>query len=113
MEVSHYFAAVSRELQHQSERVRESFKSHRLTAGENREALLGALFQRHLPKTFGVGTGLVMSREGEVSNQADLVVYDQLLNAPLNSDLPSAVFPVESVYALVEAKTNLTPHRTH
>lgn len=104
-----YFASVSRNLQNDSERVRSSFKAHRPTAGTNREAIISSFMGRHLPKVFGVGTGLVMSKDGVFSNQADIVVYDQLMNAPLNADLPATLFTVESVYALIEAKTVITP----
>jgi hypothetical protein len=104
-----YFASISRELQHQSERVRESFKTHRPTVGANREALIEKLFEGHLPKAFGTGTGLISAREGILSNQADLVIYDQLFNTPFHSDLPQRIFVVESIYSLIEVKSTLTP----
>lgn len=109
MTIDEYFSQVSMEMQQQSNRIRESFKSHRPTAGTNREALIAKFMEKHLPKSFGVGSGLVMSAEGIFSNQADIVIYDQLLNSPLHADLPENLFTVESVYGLVEAKTNLTP----
>lgn len=109
MTIDKYFSQVSVEMQQQSDRIRESFKSHKPTVGTNREVLISSFMEMHLPKSFGVGSGLVMSAEGIFSNQADIVIYDQLLNSPLHADLPNKLFTVESVYGLLEAKTNLTP----
>jgi hypothetical protein len=46
MNLANYFASISGELQHQSERIRESFKTHRPTVGTNREALIQDFFSR-------------------------------------------------------------------
>lgn len=61
----------------------------------------------HLPTRFQVDRGLVLASNEEFSNQADLVVVDGLNNAPLHSTKPHPIWPVESVYALVEVKTSL------
>ena len=107
--VDQYFPAMSRELQRKSDRIREAFKTHRPSAGDNREALVADFIGGHLPKAFGVGTGLVTSRNQIVSRQADIVVFDQLLNTPLHPELPEKVWLCEPVYALMEVKTSLTP----
>ncbi len=50
-----------------------------------------------------------MSKDGEFSNQADIVVTDKLNNAPLFPSAAEPIWLVESVYALIEVKTQLSP----
>ncbi|MDX2306898.1 MAG: DUF6602 domain-containing protein [Hyphomicrobium sp.] len=104
-----YFAGLSNELHHQAQRIRNSFRSHRPTSGSNREAVIRKFLAHHIPSRFGIGEGIVISRADQVSNQADVVIYDKQFNEPLNSDLPAKLFLAESVFALIEVKTELTP----
>lgn len=109
MSLKDYFADIADELKRKSDRVRVNFKTHRPSAGDNREAIVGDFLDEHLPKTFGTGTGLVLAKDDLFSKQADIVIVDQLSNAPLYSSLPERIWLVESVYALIEVKTNLSP----
>jgi hypothetical protein len=104
-----YLADVARELRAKSAAIRRDFASHRLSSGENREDLVKRFLIEHLPKRFGVSTGLVISHDGLFSNQADLVVVDDQNNAPLYGATPNKLWPVEAVYALIEVKTHLSP----
>ena len=65
--------------------------------------------KEYLPKAFSIGTGLILSSEGEFSNQADLLIADQLNNAPLYPESNNKLWLVESIYSLIEVKTNLEP----
>lgn len=94
----------------QSAQIRQDFASHRGSAGENREDLVQKFLTQQLPKRFGVDTGILISREGEVSNQADLIIVDTLNNAPLHGLSPNRLWPIEAAYALIEVKTRLTPN---
>jgi hypothetical protein len=89
--------------------IRRDFASHRLSAGENREDLVADFLTHHLPRRFGVSTGMVISHDGVFSNQADLVVVDEQNNAPLYAATRNKLWPVEAVYALIEVKTTLGP----
>ena len=109
MAFTEYFADVAEELKRKSDRVRFNFKTHRPSAGDNREAIVANFLVEHLPKSFGVGTGLILSKDGLFSKQADIVVVDHMRNAPLYSSLPEKIWLVESVYALLEVKTTLSP----
>ena len=104
-----YMSDVAEEMSWKSDKIRRDFAQHRLSAGENRQDLVGQFLVDHLPKRFGVDTGFVISRDGGISNQADLVVVDKENNAPLYADYRNKLWPVESVYALVEVKTRLNP----
>lgn len=109
MSIQSHFAGVSKQLQIASEDVKNLFQAHRATVGTGREELIAKFFQDHLPKAFGVGAGLIMSPKGEFSNQADIVIFDGITNAPLQAGSSASLFAIESVYCLIEAKTNLTP----
>jgi hypothetical protein len=104
-----YFADVAREMRVRSASIRRDFATHRGSAGRNREDLVAQFLSEHLPTRFKIDTGLVISPAGYFSNQADLVVTDQLRNAPLHASRPEKLWPVESVYALLEVKTQLSP----
>lgn len=109
MVLPEYLSDVAKDMRTKSAAIRRDFASHRLSAGENREDLVSDFLSGHLPKRFGVSSGLVISHDGVFSNQADLVVVDELNNAPLYAASKNKLWPVEAVYALIEVKTTLGP----
>jgi hypothetical protein len=104
-----YLSDVARDMRSKSAAIRRDFASHRLSAGENREDLVADFLANHLPRKFGVSSGIVISHEGAFSNQGDLVVVDEQNNAPLYATARNKLWPVEAVYALIEVKTTLHP----
>ena len=104
-----YMSDVAEEMSSKSAKIRRDFAQHRLSAGENRQDLVGQFLVDHLPKRFGVDTGFVISRDDQFSKQADLMVVDKENNVPLYPDYRNRLWPVESVYALIEVKTHLNP----
>jgi uncharacterized protein DUF6602 len=104
-----YLSDVARDMRAKSAAIRRDFASHRLSAGENREDLVSEFLVNHLPRKFGVSSGMVISHDGLFSNQADLVVVDEQNNAPLYAAARNKLWPVEAVYALIEVKTTLHP----
>lgn len=109
MTLAEYLAGIAGEMRLRSEAIRRDFATHKLSAGENREDLVRAFLVDHLPKRFGVSSGLVISTDGMFSNQADLLVTDQMNNSPLYAQSRNQLWPAEAIYALVEVKTNLAP----
>ena len=110
MTIHEYFSDVVEELKRRSDRVRLGFSTHVLSAGENRESIVSNFLREYLPKAYGVDTGLILAKSGEFSNQADVVVVDQTYNAPLFSNHSNRLWLIESVYALIEVKTTLSPN---
>lgn len=104
-----YLTDVARDMRAKSAAIRRDFASHRPSAGDNREDLVESFLSQHLPKRFGVSTGMVISSEGVFSNQADLVVVDDQNNAPLYASTRSKLWPAEAVAAFIEVKTSLGP----
>ena len=90
-----------------SKSIRRDFRTHNLSSGENLEDVVRDFLIHHLPKRFGVKSGLVISHDDVFSNQADLLIVDEQNNAPLYPDLENQIWLVESVYALIEVKAKL------
>ncbi|MGJ5141478.1 DUF6602 domain-containing protein [Bradyrhizobium oligotrophicum] len=76
--------------------------------GRIAEEIIKNILERTLPKRFSIGTGVVISAHGEVSRQADIVIYDNFYNSPLLSEFGSGLFPAEIVFATIEVKSVLT-----
>lgn len=104
-----YLSDVAAEMRLKSTAIRRDFASHRPSAGENREDIVAEFLKNHLPRKFGISSGLVISHDGTFSNEADLLVVDKLNNAPLHGTARNKLWPVEAVYALIEVKTTLHP----
>jgi len=65
------------------------------------------LLEEFIPKRFGVGTGVVIDRDGGQSNQQDIVIYDAFLYPSLFALASVHLFPVDIVCATIEIKTTL------
>ena len=81
---------------------------HHGERGRIAEEIIRGVLQRILPKRFSLGTGVLISASGETSSQTDIVVFDNLHNAPLLAEFGAGVYPVEIVYATIEVKSVLT-----
>jgi hypothetical protein len=102
-----YLTSVTEEMKLKSARIKAGFKTHNLSAGENREDLVKDFLCDHLPQRFSVSSGLILSSDGVFSNQADLIIADGFNNSPLYAKQSNELWPVEAVYSLIEVKTTL------
>lgn len=98
-----YASSFAHEIGLQAEQIGRLI-GHGPTIGGQREELLRALLERHVPQRFHVATGFI---EG-ADRQIDILIYDQLEYAPLFRAGNLVVVPFESVRALIEVKSNLT-----
>lgn len=98
-----YSAAFAGELKAYSEQIGRLI-GHGPTVGSEREELLRALLQRHVPQRFHVATGFI---DG-LPNQFDIIIYDQIDHAPFLRVGNLVVVPPSSVRAIIEVKSNLT-----
>jgi hypothetical protein len=55
---------------------------HALTKGEARETALREQLRPHIPKRYGVSSGIVVNLAGEQSRQQDVIVSDAVENPP-------------------------------
>lgn len=104
-----YFDDLNADLNCSSERIRHFFATHAHSAGNNRESLVANLLKDYILPRAGVGSGLIMSAEGEFSNQSDVVLHDPLSNGPLYPRSPIPIWLLEAVFGVIEVKTQLTP----
>ena len=90
---------------------RDDSKQNRLShAGEfgtYREAIVRDFLQSFLPQRLAIDTGFVVNALGEISGQIDLVIYDPSLTPPLESKNRQRFFPVETVIAAGEVKSDV------
>jgi hypothetical protein len=75
--------------------------------GRNNEQVLQRFLCNHLPQRFTVSTGKVVSSDGRMSRQIDLIIHDRLWTPALVNAEAWNLVPVESVRAVICVKTTL------
>ena len=97
--------------QHAKELFRDDSKQNKLSHpgefGTYREGIVRDFLQSFLPQRLAIDTGFVVNALGEVSGQIDLVIYDPSLTPPLESKNRQRFFPVETVIAAGEVKSDV------
>jgi hypothetical protein len=82
--------------------------SHPALKGHLREILVRTLLRPLLPQGIGIGSGVIISAEGETSTQQDIILYDAAVVPPAAFEGEIGMFPVESVLFVLEVKSCLT-----
>jgi hypothetical protein len=75
--------------------------------GESRELLLRDFLGEHLPRRYGVTKGEVVTKAGDQSHSADVIVYDAV-NCPVLYTGATTVLLVEGVYGIIEVKSTMS-----
>ena len=90
---------------------RDDSKQNRLSHpgefGTYREGIVRDFLQSFLPQRLAIDTGFVVNALGEISGQIDLVIYDPSLTPPLESKNRQRFFPIETVIAAGEVKSDV------
>jgi hypothetical protein len=81
---------------------------HTAEIGTANENSLINLLVKFLPKLYSVGGGVIIDKEGNRSNQIDIVVYDSHYHPELFSHGSAVLYPVDVVYMTIEVKTTIT-----
>lgn len=104
--IEKYYKGIYRQIQSEVEFINDLF-IHQGLKGEGNETLIRELLKRFIPKKYGIGTGIVIDRNGKSSKQCDIVIFDNY-NYPEIFTLSNVhIFPVDLVYATIEVKTTL------
>ncbi len=83
--------------------------NHNGSKGTYREnALKYFLNSGRLPKRYGIGSGEIIGHTRDVSKQCDLILYDQFDSVSLLYDENIQVYPIESIYGVIEVKSSLS-----
>jgi len=75
--------------------------------GMLRESLVRDLLTHFLPESVGVSQGFVVSPEGTVSSQCDIIIYSKIFSPKIHTPEQQRFFPVESVLAVGEVKSTV------
>ena len=81
--------------------------SHKETKGVLRELFVREALRPFLASNCDIGSGIIINQRGIQSNQTDIVIYDNRILPPFIKQQNIGVFPVESVLATIEVKSNL------
>src|SRR5437016_5226748 len=107
MNLIEYHKSVADEIDAVRNRIRHLMNEpHWPTDGEMKESLLRHILRRHLPETFRVGRGFVLSQD-RCSKQIDILVYDS--SSPVIFKEGDLVFlSRDTVRAIIEVKSKTT-----
>jgi hypothetical protein len=72
-----------------------------------KELFISKVLRSFLTSQFGIGSGIILNREGEQSRQMDVVIYDHRIILPFIQEQNIGIYPAESVIATIEVKTSL------
>jgi len=81
--------------------------SHKEIKGHLRELFATEALRPFLASQYDVGSGIIVNQNGNQSHQTDLIIYDNRILPPFIKQQNIGVFPVESVLAIIEVKSNL------
>jgi hypothetical protein len=76
--------------------------------GQLQEIVMRGLLRPLLPQGIGIGSGLIISSDGETSTQQDIILFDADVAPPAVFEGEIGIFPVESVLFVVEVKSRLS-----
>lgn len=108
-----YFRLVSEELLNKLNQIRQFIKKHNLTIGILTEEILRSFLRTYLPKNISVEQGFIMSHNGELSKQCDILIYDSNRYPPLYRLNDIVVIPEEAVLIVIEVKTTINKQIFH
>ncbi len=80
---------------------------HNGLKGTCREEDLINIIRDCLPECYGLKAGQIFSQFNQMSNQIDVVIYDNVFSNYFKKDSSAHLFPAESVYGSIEVKSML------
>lgn len=84
--------------------------NHHLTAGTFREKVWKKLFKKIIPKKFTIEQGaFLIDSNGEISNETDLVIFDEQYTPYVMKNKNIKFIPIEAVMAVVQCKSSSFP----
>lgn len=97
---------VSNTLKANFKEISAEFEHRGLKGRERERALVEHFLKAYLPQRFGFANGEIVSTDGEVSSECDVIIYDAI-NCPILLKGVLAIVPVEAANAVVEVKSKL------
>lgn len=109
MNLQDLIANSTQDMRNQLDRIRIA-SSHNGLKGTGAEEILAEFLRERLPASLGVTAGQVVDRDGNISKQVDVVIYDAT-RTPMLFTSPGqtwSTIPAEGVLAVIEVKMHLT-----
>jgi hypothetical protein len=100
------FAALSHSLQADFQRTAQI--GHNGGKGGTREDSVRTFLRDYLPTRYAIGQGEILHWSNQRSRQCDAVIFDGSRCPRLLIDPAHSVFPLESVYGVLEVKSDLS-----
>lgn len=105
MNIRKRFMSVAQKMMVDFESTKEAH--HRLGRGTNREDIVKSFLESVLPSKYGFGKGEVVTSNNEHSGEMDIIIYDKEKCPKLIYEDGHALFPIETVYCVIQVKTSL------
>ena len=111
--MSNYFQFASQELLLKLAQLKEFIKNHNPTVGILTEEILRSFLRTHLPKAVSIEQGFILTPEGKLSKQCDIIIYDSQSYSPFYRINDIVIVPAESVISIIEVKTTINKSIFH
>ncbi|WP_404823102.1 DUF6602 domain-containing protein [Pseudomonas capsici] len=109
--MSRYFDHLADQLASKISQAKVYITKHNPSTGALAEAVLREFLQEHLPGQVRAEQGFILSPDGGLSKQCDILIYDAHRYAPFYRAGAVVVVPVEAVIAVIEVKTSINQAR--
>jgi len=104
--ISELFTGLQKQMEAQLSTNRENIL-HPGSKGDSLENVWIEWLRKYMPNRYSVDKAIVVDSEGELSNQIDLVIYDQQYTPFVFTQNGVSYIPAEGVYAVFEVKPDL------
>lgn len=106
IEISRLFEGIAAKMLVDFDEI-QSRIPHTSERGIQREQTLKVFLERYLPHRYALGSGHIVDTNGNISNQCDIVIYDAHNGPLLLAEDGYQVFPIETVFGVIEVKSAL------
>lgn len=107
MEITKVFELISKKMSMDFE-LSAGFGHHGLRGSHREDVLRKFLSEGRLPKQYAIGNGEIISSYSQTSKQTDLIIYDLNKSIIFEATDTLQIFPIESVYGVIEVKSKLS-----
>lgn len=104
IEIGRLFAGIADKMLVDFDQI-QSQVAHAGERGSQRERTLMMFLEKYLPTRYALGSGHIIDTDGNRSNQCDIVIYDGHNCPLLLAEDGYQVFPIESVFGVIEVKS--------
>lgn len=107
MDIQKVFQSISRKMMIDFE-LSADMEHHGNRGNYREDTLAKFLMEGKIPKQYNIGSGEIISRYSESSKQIDLIIYDSLKSIQFVSSESIQIYPIESIYGVIEVKSKLS-----